>query len=56
MIAAMHPHDLGSMVDGLAPEVVKAANATQISEVGCITVHAALKAPLKFSAGRTSRR
>jgi phytoene dehydrogenase-like protein len=30
---------------------VKAADATQISEVGCITVHAALKHPLKFRAG-----
>jgi phytoene dehydrogenase-like protein len=51
VIAALHPHDLGAMVDGLAPEVVKAASATQISEVGCITVHAAMKAPLKFRAG-----
>ncbi len=51
VIAALHPHDLGKMVEGLAPEVVKAANATQISEVGCITVHAALKQPLKFRAG-----
>jgi len=51
VIAALHPHDLGKMVDGLAPEVVKAANATQISEIGCITVHAALKHPLKFRAG-----
>jgi phytoene dehydrogenase-like protein len=51
VIAALHPHDLGKMVEGLAPEVVKAANATQISEIGCITVHAALKHPLKFRAG-----
>ena len=51
VIAALHPHDLGRMVEGLAPEVVKAANATQISEIGCITVHASLKAPLKFRAG-----
>jgi phytoene dehydrogenase-like protein len=51
VIAALHPHDLGGMVEGLAPEIVKAANATQISEIGCITVHASLKAPLKFRAG-----
>jgi phytoene dehydrogenase-like protein len=51
VVAALHPHDLGRMVDGLAPEVVKAANETQISEIGCITVHAALHAPLKFRAG-----
>jgi phytoene dehydrogenase-like protein len=51
VVAALHPHDLGAMVDGLAPEIVQAASATQISEVGCITVHAAMKAPLKFRAG-----
>jgi phytoene dehydrogenase-like protein len=51
VVAALHPHDLGTMVDGLAPEIVKAASATQISDVGCITVHAAMKAPLKFRAG-----
>jgi phytoene dehydrogenase-like protein len=51
VVAALHPHDLGAMVDGLAPDVVKAAKDTQISEIGCITVHAALKRPLKFRAG-----
>jgi len=51
VIAALHPHDLGSMVEGLAPEVVKDASATQISDIACITVHAALKQPLKFRAG-----
>jgi len=51
VIAALHPHDLGKMVDGLDPQVVRDAEATQISDVGCITVHAALKAPLKFRAG-----
>jgi phytoene dehydrogenase-like protein len=38
VIAALHPHDLGAMVDGVPPEVVKAANDTQISEVACITL------------------
>ena len=51
VIAAIHPHDLGRMVAGLDPKVVDAANATQISEIGCITVHAALGAPLVFRAG-----
>ena len=51
VIAALHPHDLGAMVDGVAPEVVKAAKDTQISEIGCITVHAALNGPIKFRAG-----
>jgi phytoene dehydrogenase-like protein len=39
------------MVAGLDAEVVHAASSTQISEIGCITVHAALKAPLQFRAG-----
>ena len=51
VIAALHPHDLGLMVDGIAPEVVKGASDTQISEIGCITLHAALNGPLKFRAG-----
>ena len=51
VVAALHPHDLGRFVDGLDAEVVKAADATQISEVACITLHAALDRPLKFRAG-----
>jgi len=51
VIAALHPHDLGAMVDGVAPEIVKAAKDTQISDVACITLHAALNGPLKFRAG-----
>lgn len=51
VIAALHPHDLGAMVEGVPAEVVAAASATHISEIGCLTVHAALDAPLKFRAG-----
>jgi len=51
VIGAIHPHHLGRMVEGLDPAVVQAANATQVSECACITVHAALKAPLRFRAG-----
>lgn len=51
VIGAIHPHLLGKMVPGLAQAVVYAAESTQISEIGCITVHAALNAPLKFRAG-----
>jgi phytoene dehydrogenase-like protein len=51
VIGALHPHDLPSMVEGLPPEVAHDARATQISEVACITVHAALEAPLEFRAG-----
>jgi phytoene dehydrogenase-like protein len=51
VIGAIHPHLLGKMVPGLDPAVTNAAEATQISDIGCITVHAALNAPLKFRAG-----
>ncbi|MBN1239772.1 MAG: NAD(P)/FAD-dependent oxidoreductase, partial [Gammaproteobacteria bacterium] len=55
VIGALHPHDIGRMVDGVEPEVVRAADATQISEIGCITIHAALNAPLRFRAGEHVR-
>jgi len=51
VVGAIHPHHLGRMVDGLDAQVVRDAERTQISEIGCITVHAALNAPLKFRAG-----
>jgi phytoene dehydrogenase-like protein len=51
VIGAIHPHHLGRMVEGLDAEVVRAAAATQTSPVACITVLAALKAPLRFNAG-----
>jgi phytoene dehydrogenase-like protein len=55
VIGAIHPHDLGTMVPGLEPELVNDAAATQISEIGCITVHAALDEPLRFKAGEHVR-
>jgi len=51
VIGAIHPHLLGRMVPGLDAAVVRDAEATQISEMGCITIHAALNEPLKFRAG-----
>jgi len=51
VIGAIHPHDLGAMVEGLAPEVRTAAERTHISEVACITLIAALNAPLRFRVG-----
>ena len=56
VIAALHPHDLGAMVDGVAPEVVKAADDTQISEIGCITLHAALERPAEVPRRRARAR
>ena len=52
VIGAIHPHDLGRMVEGVDAAVVRAAEATQISPVACITVHAALAAPLRFLSGQ----
>ena len=51
VIGAIHPHDLGRMVADLDPVVTRTAEATQISEIACITVHAALDEPLRFRAG-----
>ena len=55
VIAAIHPHHLGRMVDGLAPEVASDAAATEISQNACITVHAALKEPLRTLRGAPLR-
>jgi len=51
VIGAIHPHLLGDMVEGVDPVVRKSAEATQFSEAACVTVHAALNAPLRFKAG-----
>jgi phytoene dehydrogenase-like protein len=51
VIGAIHPHLLGSMVEGIDPLVAREAAATEISSNACITVHAALKAPLRTLAG-----
>src|SRR5262249_43329572 len=51
VIGAIHPHLLGGMVEGIDPLVRKAAEATQFSDAACVTVHAALNAPLRFKAG-----
>ena len=51
VIGAIHPHLLGGMMAGVDPLVRKSAEATQFSEAACVTVHAALNAPLRFKAG-----
>ncbi len=49
IIGSIHPHLLGDMfAGGIDPVVLAAAHATQISETVCLTVHAALAAPLEF--------
>ena len=51
IIGAIHPHLLGSFIDGLDENVRRDAEATDMSEVACLTIHAALNEPLKFKAG-----
>ena len=48
VIGAIHPHLLGSIVEGLPAQVRADAEATHITPAACITVHAALEAPLQF--------
>ena len=51
IIAAIHPHHLGNMVDELDVQVAADAAATEISPNACITVHAALAEALRTRAG-----
>jgi phytoene dehydrogenase-like protein len=54
VIGAIHPHLLGQIVEGLPPQVRADAEATHITPAACITIHAALNAPLAFrTADRT---
>ena len=48
VIGAIHPHLLGSMIEGMDAKARAAAEATHITAAACITVHAALSEPLKF--------
>src|SRR5690606_33853360 len=48
IIGAIHPHLLGGMVDRLDAQVRADAEATHITNAACITVHAALDAPLQY--------
>jgi phytoene dehydrogenase-like protein len=55
VIGAIHPHHLGRMVGGIGAEVARSAAATQTSPAACITILAALQAPLRFKAGEHVR-
>jgi phytoene dehydrogenase-like protein len=48
VIGAIHPHLLGSIIEGMDPAARAAAEATHITAAACITVHAALSEPLQF--------
>jgi len=47
VIASIHPHHLGRLVQGVDPVIAADAAATEISPNACITLHAALKEPLR---------
>ena len=55
VIAAFHPHHLGKLVQGIDATVAADAAATEISPNACITVHAALKEPLRDARGEPVR-
>jgi len=55
VIGAIHPHHLGRMVEGVDARIAAAAAATEISPNACITVHAALRAPLRTRRGEPLR-
>ena len=50
VIGAIHPHLLPQMVPAMAPQAAQDALRTQITDAACITIHAALDAPLQFKA------
>jgi len=50
VIGAIHPHHLPEMVPGVPATVAKNAMRTHITPAACMTVHAALYAPLSFKA------
>jgi phytoene dehydrogenase-like protein len=50
IIGAIHPHLLPDLVPSLPETVAQGARRTQINGAACITVHAALDAPLRFKA------
>ena len=55
VIAAIHPHHLGRLVQGIDPGIAADAAATEISANACITVHAALREPLRTVHGEPLR-
>jgi phytoene dehydrogenase-like protein len=55
VIAAIHPHHLGRLVQGIDAAIAAEAAATEISANACITVHAALREPLRDLRGEPLR-
>jgi len=50
VIGAIHPHHLPDMVPAVPETVARNAMRTHVTPAACMTVHAALDAPLKFKA------
>jgi phytoene dehydrogenase-like protein len=55
VIAALHPHHLGRLVEAIDPAIAAQAAATEVSPNACITVHAALREPLRDLRGERLR-
>jgi phytoene dehydrogenase-like protein len=55
VIAAIHPHHLGRLVQGIDTVVAADAASTEISANACITLHAALREPLRTLRGQPLR-
>ncbi len=55
VIGAIHPHHLGAMVESIDPRIAASAAATEVSPNACITVHAALREPLRARSGEPPR-
>ena len=51
VLAAIHPHHLGRVVQGLDSKVAQAAASTKLAPYSALVVHASLNEPLRFKAG-----
>jgi phytoene dehydrogenase-like protein len=54
VLASIHPHSLGQMVDGLDAELVTRAKNTTSSQLATLMVHAALDEKVKWKAGEVA--
>lgn len=54
VLAAIHPHRLGDMVENIDPAIARLAAATKLSPYTAFVVHASLDHPLRFIPGSES--
>jgi phytoene dehydrogenase-like protein len=50
VLATIHPHRLGTMVEGLDPALVRTAASTRLAPYTAFVVHASMEEPLRFRA------